>query len=80
MASGIGEPVSWCSAMPGDGDDDADQRGGVLGEHRPQGGVGGVQDVAEQPPVELARASAGPGGSAWVNEMPSSTKAMPSTT
>jgi hypothetical protein len=39
-------------AQPGRGDDQAGQRGGVLREHRSQGGVGGGQHVLDHVPLE----------------------------
>jgi hypothetical protein len=39
-------------AQPGSGDDQAGQGGRVLGEHGPQGGVGGGQDVLDHVPLE----------------------------
>ncbi len=34
--------------QPGDGQDQADQRGGVLGEYRAQRGIGGGHDVLDE--------------------------------
>ncbi len=46
-------------AQPGHGDDQAGQRGGVLGEHGPQRGVGGGQHVLDQVPLERAGLGSG---------------------
>jgi hypothetical protein len=46
-------------AQPGGGDDQAGQGGGVLGEHGPQGGVGGGQHVLDHVPLERGGLTSG---------------------
>jgi len=55
IASGVGESVSWCSPRPGAGDQQAEQRGRILGEDRPQGRVGRRQHVLDEVAVERGR-------------------------
>ena len=79
IASGVAEPVSWCAARPAAAIDQPDQRGGVLGEHGPQGGVGRRQHVLDEVPY-AALASARACRTDCRNENPSSTNDTASTT
>ena len=61
-------------------DDQADQGGGVLGEHRPQSGIGGGQHVLDQVPLHATRPRVWPARTDCRNEIPSRTNDTASTT